>query len=366
MLLNWIFCSNKTTPFLSGYLFICWIAEVPNDVSRKPEVFLDSLISPSKATFGIPHWYIGKGKISSAFQHHIFWPSPPKKKATSKVRKTLFPACASTAIWRQLYRENAVGKIKATKFYGNQKPSNKGLSAGASNTASDITESRNDTRLSDVTCEQEQRGRKRKKSAAVDTSTSANKATPANMYAPNARRKRKKPAQANISTPADTSIPAETYAAADSSKLTETSAPAESSKPAETSASADTAANDLFELTNNSFAPAVTSARNKRKKSASNTEQKEKVSADKSGPKLRTRKIMSATTGKSQKKPQDSGDCDWVCSNCGCKWGVKDDPLIDDDWFACVKCRNKFHVTCAEACGIIDEDDGFLCQHCVE
>jgi hypothetical protein len=68
--------------------------------------------SPFKAKKGVPVWF--KGKVSPAFEKHIFWPSPPKKKNKTVIdKKQLFPACASSELWRRLYREKA-SKNKST------------------------------------------------------------------------------------------------------------------------------------------------------------------------------------------------------------------------------------------------------------
>jgi len=80
------------------------IAVAPVVSGNVEDIILADSRSPFKGKKGIPHWY--KGKISPAFERHIFWPSPPKKKKSSTKKKTLFPACASSSVWRQLYSEN--------------------------------------------------------------------------------------------------------------------------------------------------------------------------------------------------------------------------------------------------------------------
>lgn len=64
---------------------------------------LTSPKTPVKAKRGIPHWF--RGKVSPAFASHIFWPSPPKKPAGQRRKNTIFPACASTHTWRELYNQ---------------------------------------------------------------------------------------------------------------------------------------------------------------------------------------------------------------------------------------------------------------------
>ena len=58
----------------------------------------------------MPVWYAGQ-KISPAFTNHIFWPSPQKKTKSNKVRE-LFPACASSRTWREVYRRKEEDKLK--------------------------------------------------------------------------------------------------------------------------------------------------------------------------------------------------------------------------------------------------------------
>ena len=70
-------------------------------------------LTPMKAKRGIPCWFTGN--VSSAFSQHIFYPSPPKKLKKLNVRRQIFPACASTATWRELHRQKVA--VKATKFY---------------------------------------------------------------------------------------------------------------------------------------------------------------------------------------------------------------------------------------------------------
>jgi len=73
-----------------------------NHLHSTKNVVLEVSDSPSKAKRGIPVWY--EGKVSPAFAQHIFWPSPPKRKAP-RVAHELFPASASTATWRELYKQ---------------------------------------------------------------------------------------------------------------------------------------------------------------------------------------------------------------------------------------------------------------------
>ena len=75
-------------------------------VVNSSSVCLQSNGTPSKIKRGVPHWYAGK--VSPAFANHIFWPSPPKKKQQKSSRQVqLFPACASSRVWRRMHEEKA-------------------------------------------------------------------------------------------------------------------------------------------------------------------------------------------------------------------------------------------------------------------
>jgi len=68
-------------------------------------------------TKGVPVWL--KGKVYRAFEANVFWPSPPKTKSkrnvSAQVEKELFPACASTAKWRELHRQRKEKQSKKQK-----------------------------------------------------------------------------------------------------------------------------------------------------------------------------------------------------------------------------------------------------------
>ena len=79
--------------------------------------------TPTKIKRGVPVWYAGK--VSPAFEKHVFWPSPPKKVSLNKKRSSqtqLFPACASSQEWRMLYRQKQAEKNKTkSKSAANKK-----------------------------------------------------------------------------------------------------------------------------------------------------------------------------------------------------------------------------------------------------
>lgn len=80
--------------------------------------------------------------MSSAFEQHIFWPSPPKRKKNGDVnqRKQFFPACASSATWRHLYQENIAAKEKIVKV--TKRPSVKSATGNMANAGSPAVHSR--------------------------------------------------------------------------------------------------------------------------------------------------------------------------------------------------------------------------------
>ena len=87
---------------------LCFSADVCLDAESRARP------TPTKIKRGIPHWF--HGKVSPAFDRHIFWPSPPKKskEGERKHKAQLFPACASSHEWRKLY-ELKQSTIKANK-----------------------------------------------------------------------------------------------------------------------------------------------------------------------------------------------------------------------------------------------------------
>ena len=71
--------------------------------SLSSDVVVASDTTPHKIRKGVPHWF--QGKVSPAFESHLFWPSPPKKRGRNNAPKMLFPACASTSQWREHHRQ---------------------------------------------------------------------------------------------------------------------------------------------------------------------------------------------------------------------------------------------------------------------
>ncbi len=55
----------------------------------------------------------------------------------------------------------------------------------------------------------------------------------------------------------------------------------------------------------------------------------------------------------------------WQCKICSVVYGDKADKRLQDDWLVCTTCSSKFHETCAEQHGVIDDGDVFTCQDCM-
>ncbi len=56
----------------------------------------------------------------------------------------------------------------------------------------------------------------------------------------------------------------------------------------------------------------------------------------------------------------------WQCKICSVVYGDKADKRLQDDWLVCTTCSSKFHETCAEQHGVIDDGDVFTCQDCMQ
>jgi len=65
-------------------------------------------------------------------------------------------------------------------------------------------------------------------------------------------------------------------------------------------------------------------------------------------------------TGKGKPKSQDSTQC----SKCFITYGTPNDSKINDEWVRCEGCFKWYHESCAEAVGIVDDDE-FQCRDCL-
>lgn len=56
----------------------------------------------------------------------------------------------------------------------------------------------------------------------------------------------------------------------------------------------------------------------------------------------------------------------WKCHACGFVFGSTDDPKLTDDWLTCVGCGHKYHESCAEDDGVVDDDLQLTCRLCLD
>ena len=57
--------------------------------------------------------------------------------------------------------------------------------------------------------------------------------------------------------------------------------------------------------------------------------------------------------------------CDiWKCAECGTVYGEHDDPKLSEDWLSC-RCGKKYHFSCGEVNGVLDDDDILTCKNCM-
>lgn len=56
----------------------------------------------------------------------------------------------------------------------------------------------------------------------------------------------------------------------------------------------------------------------------------------------------------------------YYCTVCRARYGDPNDAKAGDDWLECCKCQRSFHESCAEANGILDDDDSFTCGSCFD
>ena len=55
----------------------------------------------------------------------------------------------------------------------------------------------------------------------------------------------------------------------------------------------------------------------------------------------------------------------WLCTVCHFTYGDENDKHITDVWLEWVTCHRKFHETCGEQFGIVDDDGTLTCKDCL-
>jgi hypothetical protein len=69
--------------------------------------------------------------------------------------------------------------------------------------------------------------------------------------------------------------------------------------------------------------------------------------------------------GNSSRKNSSTSDEIWVCDVCKVQYGNPDDAEIAEDWYPCMGCAKKFHDSCAQNNGVLDDGDVFNCKICI-
>jgi len=88
------------------------------------------------------------------------------------------------------------------------------------------------------------------------------------------------------------------------------------------------------------------------------------------------KKVSSMCTTTSKKKLQfakekrgevkNDASCSEKCNVCFVAYGDKADIRSADDWLKCSGCQLWFHESCAQANGVLDDDDTYTCIQCVD
>ena len=110
---------------------------------------------------------------------------------------------------------------------------------------------------------------------------------------------------------------------------------------------------------------ALTKSRQTKPKAADTTEQSLPAAAVKK--RGRDTKVSSSAVAVPSKKCKNHPICQDAtpCTLCKIKYCDVDNDKSGEAWFACDKCRNWYHSSCAEQCGILD-DKYLTCRNCVD
>jgi hypothetical protein len=310
------------------------------------DVILSDDGSPMKAKRGIPAWY--HGKVSSVFARHIFWPSPSKsKKSAATMRRSLFPACASTKVWREIHVQNSVKSkqsvskpVASNKFYKTAMSHEETSSQSTSNTitALNITDMNNNT-LAKVT--QKKKLPKKKNGTQHD-------GTSKQLGRKKSNRKSAVEGSNNVAT--GDSANAINHSA---TTLDVPSSSVIASKDASDMLTTDMVATNVESI--------LVSDNDKKRKKKVTTKAANKLTT-----KGTNRQSKRSHNGKkSSSFTEEQQEDVWLCAKCSGRWGDMADRKKNDDWLACCICQKKFHESCAEEDGIIDDDGSFTCINCL-
>ena len=91
------------------------------------------------------------------------------------------------------------------------------------------------------------------------------------------------------------------------------------------------------------------------------------ISAKKCSPKQTQKKANKTVTPKEKRgKLKNDASCSKKCNVCFVAYGDKADIRSADDWLKCSGCQLWFHESCAQANGVLDDDDTYTCIQCVD
>ena len=134
-----------------------------------------------------------------------------------------------------------------------------------------------------------------------------------------------------------------------------------------------------YHLTSDVHMNYVKESMNKKKKQATETtieskrKQEKRAAVEKKQVKenerAKSRKIIQKKSVKKDAKVKklNKGNSDeiWVCDVCNVQYGNPDDAKISEDWYPCSGCAKKFHDSCAQSNGVLDDGDVFSCKMCI-
>jgi len=79
-----------------------------------------------------------------------------------------------------------------------------------------------------------------------------------------------------------------------------------------------------------------------------------------SGPNNKTAEVKPRKNKKS--KTVDDSNEEWHCAQCKITYGQVDDAKKSEDWLSCTSCEKKYHKSCAEDNGVIEDNGIFVCK----
>lgn len=96
-----------------------------------------------------------------------------------------------------------------------------------------------------------------------------------------------------------------------------------------------------------------------------NSKDKEATSKERREAKKQNIARSGRTCKKMARAPKMSENSDDRCTICKVVYGDKADQKCHEDWLKCSVCAHWFHDSCAQAFGVVDDDETFTCRNCV-